>query len=77
MQFSVLLIHVCKYLVMTYVDIDIISNAYREFFNDFDITKSNISRLLKGKIFNVSMRSKHTTSKKLFSFNCLNKILLL
>jgi len=72
----------CKYLYderpewyseNKYVDIEIISNAYIEYFGYENIARSSISRLLKGKIFNNGMRTKGVTSKKLFTFAHLKK----
>jgi hypothetical protein len=61
------------YLENKYVDIEIISNAYVEYFGYENIARSSISRLLKGKIFNNGMRTKGVTSKKLFTFAHLKK----
>jgi len=72
----------CKYIYDTkptwytenkLVNIEIIEDAYRVFFDDQTTSRANVSRLLKGKIFNISNRNKGVTMKKLLPFNVLKK----
>jgi len=56
------------------VDIDVIENAYRMYFDDHVTTKSIISRQLNGNIFNPVGNSKRTSKKILVSFTDLKKL---
>jgi hypothetical protein len=59
------------YIEDTFVTINTIETAYRDYFNDYDTAKSMISRQLNGILFNRNMRTNGITKKKLVSFDIL------
>lgn len=62
------------YLEDQFIDIDIIEEAYRNYFSDTKTDKKVISRNLKDYLFNKSSRSYGgTTKKKLFTYDVLKK----
>lgn len=61
------------YKEKSYVDIEIIENAYRQYFNDNKINRSMISKQLNGVLYNKSTRSNGTTKKWLNSYTELLK----
>lgn len=54
-----------------FVEMEIIADAYREYFNESEIQSSVISKKLNGELFTKSTRSKGTTKKKLHAFEIL------
>jgi len=61
------------YKEKSYVDIEIIENAYRQYFNDYKISRSMISKQLNGILYNKSTRSNGVTKKWLNSYADLLK----
>jgi len=61
------------YLERKTVDIDIIADAYREYFENKVITSANVSRILKN-LFMSSVRSNGVTKKRLVDFKTLQKL---
>jgi len=57
------------------VDIEIIENAYRNYFNDTTTTKALISRQLNNNIFTQGVRVNRIFKKKLVNYSDLKKIL--
>ena len=62
------------YLEDQFVDMDVIEEQYKDYFNDNTTTKNMISRLLKDKIFSKSSRTNGITKKKLFSYTILKTL---
>jgi hypothetical protein len=58
----------------TYVDIDVITTAFQEYFNDYDTHVSVISKNLNGNLFTKSIRSGGVTKKKLNFYETLSKL---
>jgi len=63
------------YIEKRKVDIDVIENAYRMYFDDHVTTKSIISRQLNGNIFNPAGNSKRTSKKIMVSYDELQKLI--
>lgn len=61
------------YLENQYVNIDIIVEAYRDYFDDTDTRKGDISKKIGNKIFSSSRRTGNITKKKLLSYTALKK----
>jgi len=55
----------------TFVDIDVIENAYRLYFTNSTISKAVLAKNLKNVLYDKSMRSSGTTKKRLLSFELL------
>lgn len=62
------------YLEDQFVDMDVIEEQYKAYFNDNTTTKNMVSRLLKDKIFSKSSRTNGITKKKLFSYTILKTL---
>lgn len=59
------------YVPDTMVDIETIENAYRNYFDDHEISRAMISKKLTGMIFTYSTRNNGITKKKLYPFTKL------
>lgn len=62
------------YLEDQFVDMDVIEEEYKTYFNDNTTTKNMVSRLLKDKIFSKSSRTNGITKKKLFPYTILKTL---
>lgn len=61
------------YIEDKYVDMKIIGNAYRDYFNDHETHITAISKQLRQAMFSNSRRTSGTTQKKLVTYNALKK----